>query len=90
MKTLGFCVLMVSSVLLTSSTWADSLYRCPDGTFTNKAERQCPPYESKGMLWTQSTVNGQQTSEVRTDDSKRSFAEVTLYDESGKKSSVRR
>src|SRR5689334_5194537 len=64
MKRFGCCVVMVSIVLVSSSAWADSLYRCADGTFTNKAERQCPPYQSKWIVRVQTTVGAEQTSEV--------------------------
>ena len=28
---------------------ADSLYRCSDGTFTNRVDRHCAPYDSKPL-----------------------------------------
>ena len=28
---------------------ADSLYRCSDGTFTNRVDRHCAPYDSKAL-----------------------------------------
>jgi hypothetical protein len=45
---LVFTCLIVS---IASFTWAlDALYRCPDGTFTNRVELQCVPYEAKGIV----------------------------------------
>jgi hypothetical protein len=73
MRTLGFCVVMVSTVLIAPSTWAESLYRCPDGTFTNKVEGQCPPYEPKGVVHVQGGTAAQ------ADEGKPPFAEVKAY-----------
>jgi hypothetical protein len=73
MKRFAFCVLMVSIVLVTSSAWADALYRCSDGTFTNKIERQCPPYEPKGVVHVQGGTAAQ------ADEGKPPFAEVKAY-----------
>ena len=53
-----------------SALAADAVYRCLDGTFTNRVERQCMPYESKGIVRVQS-----ETAEV----SKPPFAEVKLF-----------
>jgi hypothetical protein len=75
MKALGLCVVMVSTVLTVSSAWADSLYRCEDGTFTNKVERQCPLYEPKEIGRVQSKPNGEQ----------QPYASVTLFQEQSKK-----
>jgi hypothetical protein len=46
------------------------LYRCADGTFTNRVERQCPPYESKGLVWVQGET---------TEASRQPFAEVKVF-----------
>jgi hypothetical protein len=90
MKALRFCVVMVSTVLMASSTWADSLYRCADGTFTNKAERQCPLYEPKGIVQVQSKLNDEQAGGSTTSEAERPFAEAKLFDESAKKRSAGR
>jgi hypothetical protein len=37
---------------LASTTGADRLYQCQDGTFTNRPERLCTPYESTGVVMT--------------------------------------
>jgi len=50
---LGTVTLSLGFLISTAS--ADVLYRCSDGTFTNKVERQCPPYESKGIVRVQGT-----------------------------------
>ncbi len=52
---------------------ADELYRCSDGTFTNRVERQCAPYEAKGMV----TVQGVG------DPTKKPFAAVKLSENRG-------
>jgi hypothetical protein len=44
-------VLVITVLGVVQTAWAgDQLYRCSDGTFTNKAERQCAPYEAKGIV----------------------------------------
>src|SRR5579885_2988715 len=48
MKTLLASIVIILGI--TTIALADSLYRCADGTFTNKAERQCAPYESTGIV----------------------------------------
>jgi len=45
---------------------SDELYRCSDGTVTNRVERQCAPYEAKGTV----TVQG------AGDPAKKPFAEL--------------
>jgi hypothetical protein len=84
MKALGFCVVMVATVMA-SSTWADSLYRCQDGTFTNKAERQCPPYEPKGIVRVQPRPNGEHAKEVREGSRNESVAIIGVFDEPTKR-----
>ena len=59
---------------------ADGLYRCADGTFTNRVERQCPPYEAKGIV----RVQGETTEAT-----KLPFAEVKLFTQSGKRETGR-
>lgn len=75
MRTLNVCVVMIATVLIASSTWAEALYRCPDGTFTNKLERQCPPYEPKGIVHVQGRTAAQG------DEEKPPVAEVKLLNE---------
>ena len=43
-------VLVVALALVEMASASDELYRCSDGTFTNRVERQCQPYESTGMV----------------------------------------
>jgi hypothetical protein len=57
------------------ATSDDQLYRCTDGTFTNRVERQCAPYESKGIVRVQGG-----TAEA----SKQPVAEVKLFDKPAK------
>ena len=72
MKRSHFAVIVFAILSSVQSASAgDALYHCPDGTFTNRVERQCPPYESKGIV----RVQGD-TAEV----SKPPFAEIKLFD----------
>lgn len=64
----GFAVLG-----LVQTAWAsDALYRCADGTFTNRVERQCPPYEAKGIVRVQGDT---------ADASRQPSAEVKVFQE---------
>jgi hypothetical protein len=49
---------------------SEDFYRCADGTFTNRVERQCAPYEAKGIVWVQGD-----TAEA----SRQPFAEVKMF-----------
>ncbi len=69
--TIGLCTLVIAIGALTSVAVADSLYRCSDGTFTNRVERKCAPYESK-------EVGRIQVGNMRTDQAKPSVADVKL------------
>ena len=71
MKSLRFAVLVFAMLPFAQFASAgDTLYRCADGTFTNRVDRQCVAYESKGIVRVQS-----ETAEV----SKPPFAEVKLF-----------
>jgi hypothetical protein len=72
------CVILAILVLpFTQVAWAsDELYRCSDGTFTNRVERKCQPYESTGIVRVQAGA---------AEASKQSFAEVKLFTESVKR-----
>lgn len=61
----------LSTVRIASA--GDELYRCSDGTFTNRVDRQCTPYEAKGTV----TVQG------AGDSAKKPFAEVKLSENRG-------
>jgi hypothetical protein len=66
--------------------WAgDQLYRCADGTFTNRAERECLPYDSTGIVRVQLRADDASKSTVKTDEGKQSFAEVHFDNEPAKK-----
>lgn len=77
MKTFVLYGMVLSTVLIVPSSWAESIYRCPDGTFTNKAERQCPAYEAKAIGRIQARPNSEQ----------QPLASVTVLDEQAKKRS---
>ena len=64
------------------ASWGNNqLYRCADGTFTNRVELNCTPYELKTTGRIQpGTPDGSKSG--RADDAKQSFAEVKVYDES--------
>lgn len=69
---LAFMVLPMVEVASAS----DELYRCADGTFTNRVERQCPTYESKGIVRVQAGI---------AEASKQPSAEVKIFNESVKR-----
>lgn len=75
------CVLLSLAQMASAS---DELYRCSDGTFTNRPERQCRHYESKGIVRVQAGTAEVLTSTVKTDAGKEPFAEVKVHDELGK------
>jgi hypothetical protein len=76
----GSVVLGVTILLLAQSTSAsDELYRCTDGTFTNRVERQCPPYVSKGIVRVQSARSDGSDSTMKKDEPTQPFAEVKVY-----------
>lgn len=66
-----FCILALSIGGVHATAWADTLYRCADGSYTNKAERQCRAYESKGIVRVQGSG----------ETSKSPVADVKLSDE---------
>jgi hypothetical protein len=72
------CVVVTFAMLsVVETTWAsDELYRCSDGTFTNRVERKCQPYQSKGIVLVQAGA---------AEASKQPFAEVKLFTESIKR-----
>ncbi|WP_447985849.1 hypothetical protein [Nitrospira sp. Nam74] len=49
MKAVRFTVLPFAMLIVQMSWATHALYQCADGTFTNRVERQCAPYESKGI-----------------------------------------
>ena len=76
MKMLGCGVVGFAMLSIVHIAWAgDALYRCADGTFTNRVERQCQPYESTGIVRVQGGTAAA---------SKQPFAEVKLFDDSRK------
>jgi hypothetical protein len=76
---LGFVI--VATVPMASAN--DELYRCADGTFTNRAERQCPPYESTGVVRVQKQPEDSKST-LKSDEPKQPFAEVKAYNEGAK------
>jgi hypothetical protein len=84
MKVLRCIVLVLSISALGQVAWAtDDLYRCADGTFTNRVERQCQPYESTDIVRVQGATAEAAKSTVKDDEDKPPFAEVNLFQESG-------
>lgn len=84
MKRFVFCGMTVLTVLIGLSAWADSVYRCPDGTFTNKAERQCPPYEPKGIVRIQTRAIERPHESMKGDANTTPSAAVKLFKDSVK------
>ena len=66
------CVLLAIFVLsladMASAT--EGLYRCADGTFTNRVERRCQPYESTGIVRVQGATVEAAKRAVKTDEQK--------------------
>ena len=54
LRSLAFGLLILSLPQIATS--ADQVYRCADGTFTNRVERPCPLYESKGIVRVQGGI----------------------------------
>ena len=77
MWTLRRCVVLGFFVMpLIQTAWAvDELYRCTDGTFTNRVELQCAPYESKGTVRVQGNTIDKEEAQ------KAAFAEVKVVEE---------
>jgi hypothetical protein len=44
--------LLAVGMLIASPTFAAEIYRCDDGTYTNRADAGCSPYEPKGTVIT--------------------------------------
>src|SRR5690349_11267990 len=47
-----YVVVLLSLLVAPSAFAADELFLCEDGTYTNIAERMCPPYVPKGVVMT--------------------------------------
>ena len=62
---------LVTLLLPQVATSDDQLYRCTDGMFTNRMERQCASYESKCIVRVQGGI---------AEASKQPVAEVKLFD----------
>jgi hypothetical protein len=77
------CIVLVLSVSpLSQIAWAtDDLYRCADGTFTNRVERQCQPYEPTGIVRVQAATAEAAKSTEKDDENKPSLAEGKRFPE---------
>jgi hypothetical protein len=71
--------LVLAFALVQMASASDELYRCSDGTFTNRVERQCAPYESKGIVRVQTGHSDESKSTVKDDEPTQPFAEVQVY-----------
>jgi hypothetical protein len=84
MNVLRCMVLVLSVSPLGHVAWAtDDLYKCSDGTFTNRVERQCQTYESTGIVRVQGATAEAAKSTVKDEADKPPFAEVKVFQESG-------
>jgi hypothetical protein len=84
MNVLRCMVLVLSVSPLGYVAWAtDDLYKCSDGTFTNRVERECQPYQSTGIVRVQGATAEVAKSTVKGEEDKPPFAEVKLFQESG-------
>jgi hypothetical protein len=87
----GSVVLGVTILLLAQFTSAsDELYRCSDGSFTNRVERQCQPYESTGIVRVQARPAEEPKSTLKSDEPKEPFAEVKVYNGQAKSETEQR
>jgi hypothetical protein len=77
------CIVLVLSVSSVGHiAWAtDDLYKCTDGTFTNRVERQCQRYESTGIVRVQAATAEAAKSTKKDDDNKPPLAEVKRFPE---------
>jgi hypothetical protein len=72
-----FAILIVGQI----ASGSDQLYRCSDGTFTNRIERQCAPYESTGIVRVQGATAEAATSIVKGEAEQKPLDEVKLFQE---------
>ena len=81
MKTITTVFLAFVLVGHTVVSWGnDQLYRCADGTYTNRVELNCTPHELKTTGRIQAgTPDGSKS--VKAHDQKQSFAEVNADEE---------
>jgi hypothetical protein len=77
---LTMIVLMIVGTVPMASA-SDELYRCSDGTFTNRVELQCPTYESKGIVRMQARTAVPSNGTVKSDEPKTPSADVKLFKE---------
>jgi hypothetical protein len=78
------CMVLVFSVsALGHVAWAtDDLYKCLDGTFTNRVERQCQPYESTGIVRVQAATAEAAKSAEKDNENKPPLSELKRFPES--------
>jgi hypothetical protein len=70
-----FAILTLSQTVSAS----DELYRCSDGTFTNRVERQCQPYDSTAVVQVQTGHSDESKTTMKKDEPTQPFAEVKVY-----------
>jgi hypothetical protein len=86
----GGLVLTLALALVQMAWASNELYQCSDGTFTNRVERQCPPYESTGIVRVQTGHPDESKSTVKNDEPTQSFAEVKVYNRQAKSETEQR
>jgi hypothetical protein len=82
--------LVLAFALVQMASASDELYRCSDGTFTNRVERQCAPYKSKGIVRVQTGHSDESKSTVKDDEPTQPFAEVQVYNGQAKSETEQR
>ena len=80
---LTMIVLMILGTV-SMATATGELYRCSDGTFTNRVELQCPGYESKGIVRVQARMAEASNDSVKSDEPKTPSVDVKRFKESVK------
>jgi hypothetical protein len=76
-------VLAVALALVEMASASDELYRCSDGTFTNRVERQCPPYESTGVVRVQGVTGKESKSRESSEQLTQPFGQVKVLEMKG-------
>lgn len=63
MKSITWHILVVGLLICSPISAAETIYRCDDGSFTNRADAECAPYEPQGTVIT--TPDGQLPAAIR-------------------------
>jgi hypothetical protein len=76
-------VLAVALALVEMASASDALYRCSDGTFTNRVERQCAPYDSTGVVRGQGATGKESKNKESSEELTQPFGQVKVLEMKG-------